>query len=119
MSVTAPVNPTYDISILSTDFIPDSTQTDLLKAKIADQKQMLAVMNTELRDVQLRVRELGDSISEVGRTLKLNEALLSPSRRLAPETLGQVFLHCLPGIDAVVTVNPSLAPLLLTHVSRR
>jgi hypothetical protein len=118
MSVSATLSPVYDLSILSTDFVPDDTETGLLKAKIIDQKETLTLLSNELQDMQLRVRELGERISDVEGALKLHEALLSPSRRLAPEILGQVFMYCLP-TDAVVTIAPSVAPLLLTHVSRR
>lgn len=108
----------YDLSILSTDFVPDETQSRLLREKVANEKELLTHMNVELQGLQVHVRDLGYRISEVEGAIMLNEALLSPSRRLAPEILVQVFMHCLP-IDPVLTLSPSLAPLLLTHVSRR
>lgn len=118
MSATTPLNTVYDFSLLSTEFVPDGIQTGQLKSKILRQKQALTHMNAGLQDLQLRVRRLSDQINDAEEALKLYEAFLSPSRRLAPETLGQVFMHCLP-MDAVVTITPILAPLLLTHVSRR
>ncbi len=47
-----------------------------------------------------------------------NRALTSPTRRLPPELLGQIFFECV-SIGDLDNPNPTAYPLVLSHVSRR
>ncbi|KAJ7364261.1 hypothetical protein DFH08DRAFT_730841 [Mycena albidolilacea] len=49
-------------------------------------------------------------------TLEAHRALLSPSRRIPPEVLGEIFVHCLPQ-DAFIDASVTHCPLLLTQIS--
>ncbi|KAF8586425.1 hypothetical protein K439DRAFT_1340842, partial [Ramaria rubella] len=113
-----PIAAIHDLTLLSTDFAPDKGQELILKARVIEDKEVLTALNAELWNLQCRVRELQSGIVEVEQRLKLNQALLSPTRRLPPELLGEIFFNCLPTAEAVITITPDLAPLLLTHVSR-
>ncbi|KAJ7170863.1 hypothetical protein C8R43DRAFT_981335 [Mycena crocata] len=48
--------------------------------------------------------------------LEAHRALLSPIRRIPPEVLGEIFIHCLPR-DIYVAPSVEHCPLLLTQIS--
>ena len=107
-----------DASILSTDFAPCGQQAVIIRAQIASQQSQFNALSSELDILLHHAQELREQIGRIEGTLRINEGLLSPSRRVAPEILGQIFLYCLPTGD-IVTTNPGCAPLLVFHVCRR
>ncbi|KAF7374703.1 hypothetical protein MSAN_00355400 [Mycena sanguinolenta] len=53
---------------------------------------------------------------QIHEALEAHRALLSPIRRIPPEVLGEIFVHCLPR-DSFIQAAVDRCPLLLTQIS--
>ncbi|KAF8149953.1 hypothetical protein B0H34DRAFT_731845 [Crassisporium funariophilum] len=67
------------------------------------------------RQNQKTLRELKRAQSSAKASANALRSLLSPIRRLPPELLSEIFVHCLPE-DTFIRPSPSQVPLLLTGV---
>ncbi|KAH7918678.1 hypothetical protein BV22DRAFT_1076017 [Leucogyrophana mollusca] len=91
---------------------------------IADQIAQLVDVESEIERVEnlmARLRgfhlQLTDSRNKIQQTINRHQGLISCIRRFPAETLGEIFIHCLPP-DPHIQPNPRQAPLLLTRICR-
>ncbi|KAJ6513020.1 hypothetical protein C8R45DRAFT_332248 [Mycena sanguinolenta] len=54
---------------------------------------------------------------QIHEALEAHRALLSPIRRIPPEVLGEIFVHCLSRDDPFIKAAVDCCPLLLTQIS--
>jgi hypothetical protein len=103
------------------------SELDRLRREIVDTQDTLATLLAienpaddtdylaEVERCQSALNHLVRNRDEASGVLEKHRVSLSPVRRLPPEVLGEIFLHCLPG-GAFVTPAPLQPPLLLANV---
>ncbi|KAF5353518.1 hypothetical protein D9756_008021 [Leucocoprinus leucothites] len=105
-------------AILRTTFSPTSEQTAAIKISL----EQGALKLQDLEDEVSRLQDLSDKLSLEKQALTTfvdsHAALLSPSNRLPPDILQEVFYHCLPTThNAIMSITE--APLSLGRVCSR
>jgi hypothetical protein len=103
------------------------SELDRLRRKVAEAQDELNTLletqnpaddtdyDAEVERCQSVLERLVSDRDKASIVLEKHRASLSPVRRLPPEVLGEVFLHCLPDKD-FVTPAPLEPPLLLANV---
>ena len=103
------------------------SELDRLRSRVANvQDEMVTLLEmensaddtdygAEVERCQTLLNHLVRDRDEASNILEKHHALLSPVRRLPPEVLCEIFLHCLPD-KAFVTPAPLEPPLLLASV---
>ncbi|KAJ7707487.1 hypothetical protein B0H17DRAFT_519884 [Mycena rosella] len=72
--------------------------------------------DADIESARSVLRGLLTERDETHQTLEAHRALLSPIRRIPPEVLGEIFIHCLPK-DTYIAPSVAQCPLLLTQIS--
>jgi hypothetical protein len=93
----------FGIDALATDFFPTCIVEETLRSIISQEDNDICRLTAKLN--QLR------------RSFRVHEALFAPIRRLAPEILGEIFIHSISVAATVVSFHE--APLFLLQVCRR
>ncbi|KAJ7368766.1 hypothetical protein DFH08DRAFT_832193 [Mycena albidolilacea] len=79
-----------------------------LRAQVSDLYSAISRQERILDDMRSRLQDLQSQL----------ESIAYPILTLPPELVSEIFIHCLPAERFTDVVNPSEAPLLLTHVCR-
>ncbi|KAJ7368767.1 hypothetical protein DFH08DRAFT_32833 [Mycena albidolilacea] len=79
-----------------------------LRAQVSDLNSAISRQERILDDMRTRLQDLQSQL----------ESIAYPIFTLPPELVSEIFIHCLPAERLTDVVNPSEAPLLLTHVCR-
>ncbi|KAJ7650062.1 hypothetical protein FB45DRAFT_1050144 [Roridomyces roridus] len=77
---------------------------------------LLDHLDAEIEGARSVLKHLLTERDETRDDLEVHRALLSPIRRVPPEVLGEIFMHCLPS-DTYITPAADQFPLLLTQIS--
>ncbi|KAF9073397.1 hypothetical protein BDP27DRAFT_1215954, partial [Rhodocollybia butyracea] len=106
-------------SVIGTNHIPSSAELDQLKDLLIEPQHELERLQLEISRLQSLLDALHGEKNELETYIEEHRALISPIRRIPSETLGEIFMHCLPS-DAHLFVGLDLkhAPLLITIVCR-
>lgn len=86
----------FDLETYGTDFVPDRKVADTLRAIVHQQDEHLKGLEDEILRLTVRLRNAEAEKAAVHNSRCLHQAFLAPIRKLAPEILGEVFIHCLP-----------------------
>ncbi|KAJ3569020.1 hypothetical protein NP233_g5322 [Leucocoprinus birnbaumii] len=101
---------------LDTNYPPTPVETQTLQQAMSVSNQRLIDMQSEIRKVEERLQDLTHERDALSAKVNSLQGILSPVRRLLPEILQEIFIHCLPvGRAAVMTAKE--APLLLGRSS--
>lgn len=103
-------------SVIETNYIPSQDEIVQLRALLVEPQIQLSRLETEISRLQDLLGSVVLQRDSVKKYIDAHRALMSPIRRLPPETLSEIFTHCLP--DRYAVRDTSEAPLLLTEVSR-
>ncbi|KAF9058573.1 hypothetical protein BDP27DRAFT_1432534 [Rhodocollybia butyracea] len=83
-------------SVLGTNHVPSPTELDQLKDLLVEPQHELKRLQSEISRLQLLLDTLLEEKSEVETYIEAHRILMSPIRRIPSETLGEIFIHCLP-----------------------
>ncbi|KAJ7126802.1 hypothetical protein C8R44DRAFT_733530 [Mycena epipterygia] len=72
--------------------------------------------DADIESARSVLKDLLAERDQTHQTLEAHRALLSPIRRMPPEVLGEIFIHCLPK-ETYITPSVAQCPLLLTQIS--
>ncbi|KAJ7455283.1 hypothetical protein B0H11DRAFT_250597 [Mycena galericulata] len=76
----------------------------------------LEKIDADIESARSVLKGLSMEHDETHSVLEAHRALLSPIRRIPPEVLGEIFIHCLPK-DTYIEASVAHCPLLLTQIS--
>ncbi|KAJ3878442.1 hypothetical protein F5051DRAFT_327910, partial [Lentinula edodes] len=96
-------------SIIGTNCAPSQVERASLKEFLVAPQLEKSRLEAELSRVQARLKSTEEYIHA-------HQMLLSPIRKLPPETLAEIFMHCVLAADAVRSLQE--APLILTIICR-
>ncbi|KDR83129.1 hypothetical protein GALMADRAFT_58315, partial [Galerina marginata CBS 339.88] len=94
---------------------PSETAIHKVKTYLVTPLQELAEVNSEISQLEERLRSLTEKRDSIQISTNRYIAILSPIRRLPPDILHEVFYHCLSTHRNPI-MAASEAPMLLTHV---
>ncbi|KAF8528518.1 hypothetical protein BU17DRAFT_61178 [Hysterangium stoloniferum] len=108
------------IELLAGDYIPDDISKAVLCSIVDSREKGMRLLDEHLALLKTQQEEASLQIMALQRSYDVSRALLSPVRKLLPETLGLIFIQCLPDKESNSTSTSVLdAPLLLMRVCRR
>jgi predicted nucleic acid-binding Zn-ribbon protein len=103
-------------SLLHTNYVPSESELLALKKFLAEPKQELSRLDSEITHLQDRLKGLLDERDKVNVYIETHVALMAPARRLPAETVAEIFMRCLS--QPYSTRSLEEAPLLLTRVCK-
>lgn len=103
-------------SVIGTNYIPSKDEIGELRTFLVEPQIRLSQLESEIARLQDLLESVFLERDSVKEYVDAHRALMSPIRRLPPETLSEIFTHCLP--DRYAVRDTSEAPVLLTKVSR-
>ncbi|KAJ7476067.1 hypothetical protein FB451DRAFT_1366654 [Mycena latifolia] len=87
------------------------------RAQAAEESGLaLDKFDADIESARSVLKSLLTERDQTHQTLEAHRALLSPIRRIPPEVLGEIFIHCLPK-DTYIGASVAECPLLLTQIS--
>ncbi|KIK62011.1 hypothetical protein GYMLUDRAFT_165325, partial [Collybiopsis luxurians FD-317 M1] len=104
--------------VIGTNYAPSSAELAQLKAVLAEPEQELRRLESEIASVRAALDGLLSKKKTVETYIEAHQTLMSPIRRLPSETLGEIFLRCLPSDSAYGIRSLKHAPLLMTTICR-
>ncbi|KAF9058944.1 hypothetical protein BDP27DRAFT_1239758, partial [Rhodocollybia butyracea] len=106
-------------SVIGTNHVPSSTELDQLKDLLVEPQHELERLQSEISRLQSLLDALLGEKNEVEAYIKTHRVLMSPIRQIPSETLGEIFMHCLPSDTLPFAVRDlKQAPLLITTICR-
>ncbi|KAF9058569.1 hypothetical protein BDP27DRAFT_1240621, partial [Rhodocollybia butyracea] len=106
-------------SVFGTNHVPSSAELDQLKDLLVEPDHELKRLQSEISHLQSLLDALLSQKNEVETYIEAHRALMSPIRRIPSETLGEIFMHCLPSDTYPFAVRDlKEAPLLMTTICR-
>lgn len=106
-------------SVLGTNHVPSPAELDQLKDLLVEPQHELKCLQSEISRLQSLLDDLLRKKDEVETYIKGHRILMSPIRRIPSETLGEIFIHCLPSDSYPFAVRDlKQAPLLMTTICR-
>ncbi|KAF9056833.1 hypothetical protein BDP27DRAFT_1147147, partial [Rhodocollybia butyracea] len=106
-------------SVTGTNHVPSSAELDQLKDLLAEPQHELKRLRSEISRLQSLLDALLKEKDEVETYIEAHRALMSPIRQIPSETLGEIFMHCLPtDIYPFAIRDLKEAPLLMTTICR-
>ena len=119
-SIEMPVTPVPEL--LGSNAIPSASQTDLVLDTISDTQYQIAVIDANLTGLMVKVDELRSKRDALVHYTTRHSALIAPIRRLPPEVMSEIFLHCMAPVDPFdPRESPRLdkSPLLVSQLCSR
>ncbi|KAF7371150.1 F-box domain-containing protein [Mycena sanguinolenta] len=113
---------TRHYTLLNTNEPPDDSDMAFIHSVISKSSVRLAFLDDKIVKLRETVKKLEDERVSLAVFQTENRRVLSPSRRIPSEVLGEIFSWTLPSIGnalSVDTFNIARSPWLLTHVSSR
>lgn len=99
-------------------YILTQDEVAALKQRSADQERKLNSLDMTINDLQNRLSQLSAQQKMLNKEVEVRKAFIAPIRRLLPEILQEIFIHCLPSAHNAV-MSSKQAPLLLCRVCHR
>ncbi|KIJ94895.1 hypothetical protein K443DRAFT_11769 [Laccaria amethystina LaAM-08-1] len=111
---TTQINSPY-ASNLHTNYTPTESETFQIKQFLTEPLKRLSSLDAEIGRVQSILDGLHHERRALSDEIEAHRALISPSRQLPLDVLGEIFIHCLPeGRNAVMSSQE--APILLGRI---
>lgn len=105
-------------SVIGTNYVASAEELESLQTLLVHPQQELSRLETEIEQIQNVLNDLLSRKRIVLNYLNAHKALASPVRQIPPETLAEIFVHCLPTEHSYATRDLNTAPLLLTTICR-
>lgn len=113
------INASPFASVLGTNHIPSTAELQSLQALLVHPCHELSRLEKEIDRVQTTLLDLLSAKRIVVDYIEAHRALISPVRQIPPETLAEIFVHCLPDSSYSYPVRDlNQAPLILTIICR-
>ncbi|KAK1226495.1 hypothetical protein PQX77_010579 [Marasmius sp. AFHP31] len=106
-------------NVLNTNHSATSLEIGQIRELLIQPTQELKRLNSEIQHLKSTLSYLFSQRDRLQSFVNSHSALISPVRRLPPEVLSEIFVHCLQDKDRNPTRSLTEAPLLLTFVCRR
>ena len=118
-SLVADMDVAHDLRVHASDFLPNSAEALELRTGVAHQEHNIQALNVRIASLETQLCCLRTQRTSLVESLTIKKALLAPIRRLAPETLGEIFELCnnnsvAPGVRRIIT--PDSVPILVGSV---
>ena len=101
--------------LLGTNYVPTNSETRQILNFLSHRLSELSRLDTEIDRLQAIIDDLYEQRDKARKFVDDHRALLSPARRLPPEIVGEIFVHCLPTTHNAVK-STTEAPLLLGRI---
>ncbi|KAF9052555.1 hypothetical protein BDP27DRAFT_1242606, partial [Rhodocollybia butyracea] len=106
-------------SVIGTNHVPSSAELDQLQDLLVEPQHELKRLQSEICRLQSLLDALLSEKNGVETYIEAHRTLMSPIRRIPSETLGEIFMHCLPSDTHPFAVRDmKQAPLLITTICR-
>ncbi|KAF9058567.1 hypothetical protein BDP27DRAFT_1240619, partial [Rhodocollybia butyracea] len=106
-------------SAIGTNYVPSPAELDQLKNLLVEPQHELKRIQSEISRLQSLLDALLSEKNEVETCIEAHRTLMSPIRQIPSETLGEIFMHCLPSdTHPFVVRDLEQAPLLITTICR-
>jgi len=106
-------------NVLNTNHSASSLEIGQIQELLIQPTQELNRLNSEIQHLKSTLSYLFAQREKLQGFVNSHRALISPVRRLPPEVLSEIFVHCLQDKERNPTRSVGEAPLLLTLVCRR
>lgn len=100
---------------LNSNYVPSDDEVAAIKELLVEPDQKLQDITGEIEEVKAQLDKLLKEREDLNEQLKAHKALLSPARRLPPDVVQKIFLHCLP-TDRNPVMSSKEAPVLLGRI---
>jgi hypothetical protein len=122
MAPTSMDDVTHDLYLHASDFLPNSAEAHQLRTAVELQESGIQALNVRIAFLESQLSLLQAQRIGLVESSTVKRALLAPIRRLAPETLGEIFELCnsssvTPGVRRII--SPDSTPLLMGRVCRK
>lgn len=109
---------THISNLLGTNTVPSGAQSYEIIQTISKKSVDRTRLDLDIERARTLLEDLTLQRNKVQTEIDAYEALLTPARRLIPELLGEIFLHCLPATDHLDIFHPFYLqpPILFTRV---
>jgi hypothetical protein len=103
--------------IVQTNCIPTDDEVSQIKRYISNQNDQASSLDAEISQARAVLDDLVNRRDQIEKNVSDHQALLCPARRLPPDIMEEIFLHCFSA-DRYPTLGSTEAPTLLSHVCR-
>lgn len=103
---------------LNTNYSPTPIEILSLQRVLSGPEKRLADIGKKVCELEEHLRELNQQRDALEDKVTGYQGMFSPARRLLPEVLQEIFIHCLP-TDRNPAMSATEAPLLLGRVCRQ
>lgn len=100
---------------LNSNYVPNDDEVATIKELLVEPDQKLKDISGEIEGIKAQLEKLLKEKEDLNDQLKAHKALLSPARRLPPDVVQNIFLHCLP-TDRNPVMSSKEAPILLGRI---
>jgi hypothetical protein len=83
----------YNAETYATDVVPNRIAASTLRAIIHQEDEDLKALEEELTRLHARIHDLKTKKATVHKSRRYHQASFAPVRELAPEILGEIFIH--------------------------
>ncbi|KAJ3744903.1 hypothetical protein DFH05DRAFT_1491358 [Lentinula detonsa] len=105
-------------SVIGTNYVPSTAELEKVKDLLPQPQIELSKVLSEINRVQAALDDLLLQKQSIEEYIDAHKSLLSPVRRIPPETLAEIFIHCLPTDSLYAVRNLAEAPLIFTTICR-
>ncbi|KAJ3736081.1 hypothetical protein DFJ43DRAFT_990080, partial [Lentinula guzmanii] len=103
-------------SVIGTNYVPSTAELEKVKDLLPQPQIELSKVLSEIDRVQAALDDLLSQKQSIENYIDAHKSLLSPVRRIPPETLAEIFIHCLPADSLYAVRNLAEAPLIFTTI---
>ncbi|KAF8587894.1 hypothetical protein K439DRAFT_1658866 [Ramaria rubella] len=112
----------HDLHLHASDFLPNTAQTKQIRSVVQVQNSTVHALDAQISFLEAQLCDLRAQRIALIESSTVKKALLAPIRKLAPETLGEVFElasngSITPGVQRIITAD--CTPILLGMVCRK
>ena len=112
----------HELHLHASDFLPNVAEARQLRIAAEEQENTIQALNARIALLESQLHLLRAQRTGLVKSSTVKKALLAPVRRLAPETLGEIFELCnsssvTPGVRRLIT--PDSTPILMGRVCRK
>ena len=103
--------------VLDTNYIPTDAEARQIQNLLSQPISSISRLDSEISRMQAIIKDMSLTRDKLRNYVVSHRALLSPVRRLPPEVVAEIFVHCLPtNHNALMSIGE--APLLLGRICR-
>lgn len=103
---------------LNTNYAPTPNEMRVLQRDLAEPNRKINIIGSQIQELNDTLRKLEKERDVLGFRVTTYKGFLSPARRLLPDILQEIFIHCLP-TDSNSAMSTCEAPLLLGRICRK